>query len=478
MFSHFTVYVKMSRLVNESNNNNTNYRNIFRKTADFMKGIETLDVKRVEAALKHGYRPSAKTANRAYSEIRMQQRKSPFNSRITKKVAAMYSVLIKYKLEPEGVQSSHCSTFVLSYVTGSIRLPSATPDYDDYLELPTPLIRKMLTEWRVFIRCHDSFISHMVYETIGMGGRTGRFRPNHIQVVKMLFDMCKTHGRTLIRTGTKMRPVSTEMVKLLLANLPRDVLREDVDFRYSLNAISQKQARIEYIRTLRSMGIDLRQVILETRYPDELGVILDRIGNEYAKSGELYEYVALGRPQMTKFLLSRGMDPNSTRQDLDRILAGDRLRTTRSPLRIAIEEGRDKDIRLFKKKGIAVTPELRRYLETHVDPDSPTYKLLTPPVRQRKVSLVKSFSTVDPVAMTPVPLNQAMIYPGNTHKVDKVHWIFHPNTVSELRNANHRHPMTRRQLNHSKARKLMPLLRKADHKRYHDKYAQDVAQNQ
>jgi len=466
----------MSRLVNESNinsNNNINYRNkkayasraqergakMLMKT-DFAKGIETLDVERVEAALRHGlYRPTTRTASRAYNEIKKHQKNRHFDARITKKVAAMYSVLIKYNLEPDG---SSCTSFVKSYVTGSI-------NSDVFLELPTRLIRKMLTEWRVFVRCDDRFVSDMVYNAIGRV----EIRPNHIKVVKMLFDLCRTHGRTLIRTGTKVHPTSTKMTQLLLTNLPRNVLQEDVDFRYTLSAMMRKQDRIEHIRTLRSMGIDLRQVIIETRHPDELKIILDRIGNEYAKSGELYRHAGR-RVQMTKFLLLRGMDPNSTRRDLDEILTGGHRSTGQSPLRIAVAEGRNKDIRLFKKKGIAVTPDLRRYLETYYLPDDPTYKLLTPPVRQRKVSIVNAFNTVDPVTLTPVPLNQATIYPTNT---SKVYHVFHPSTVSRLRSNGARHPMTMLPLNHSKATKLMPLLRKADHKRYHDTYARDVARN-
>lgn len=481
----------MSRLVNESNinsNNNINYRNknayatrvqergakMLMKT-DFAKGIETLDAKRVEAALRHGYRPTTKTASRAYYEIRKHQKNRPYDARITKKAAAIYNILIKYKLEPEG---SSCTSFVESYVTGSTNLD----DDHDYLELPTPVIRKMLTKWRVFIRCDDRFISDMVYNTIGRRGRT--FRPNHIQVVKMLFDMSKKHRKTLIRTGTKMSPTTTKMTQLLLTNLPHNVLREDVDFRYTLSALSRKQARIEHIRTLRSMGIDLRQVIIETRYPDELKIILDRVGNEYVQSGELYYNVGY-HPKMTKFLLQRGMDPNSSRRDLDGILSGRSYSPGKSPLRVAIEQDRVKDIRLFKKKGIAVTPELRRYLETYYRPDSPTYKLLIPSVRQRKVSLVNAFNTVDPVTLTPVPLNQAMVYPGNTRRTntpnsqaETVRWMFHPSTVNGLRHSASRHPMTRLPLNHSKATRLMPLLRKADHKRYHEKYARDVAANQ
>lgn len=472
----------MSRLVNESNinsNTNINYRNknayatrvqargakMLMKT-DFAKGIETLNVERVDAALRLGYRPTAKTASRAYYDIRKHQKNTPYRSRLTKKVGEMYSVLIKYKLEPD---ESSWTSFVESYVTGSL------DDDHDYLELPTPVIRKMLTKWRVFIRCDDRFISDMVYKTIGRRGST--FRPNHIQVVKMLFEMCKKHRKTLIRTGTKMSSAKPKLTQLLLTNLPRNVLQEDVDFRYTLSALgSRKQARIEHIQTLRSKGIDLRQVIIETRYPDELKIILDRVGNEYVQSGELYYNVGY-HPKMTKFLLQRGMDPNSSRRDLDRILnplSGRSSSPARSPLRVAIEQDRVKDIRLFKKKGITVTPEMLQFIETYYRPDSPIYKLLIPSVRQRKVSIVNAFNTVDPVALTPVPLNKAMIYPSNT---SKVYHVFHPNTVSRLHNTGARHPMTQRPVDHSKARKLMPLLRKADHKRYHDTYARDVAAN-
>jgi hypothetical protein len=476
----------MTRLIEVSNSNSNsniiNYRNKkaydkrlrekameTRMKIDFAKGIKTLNVAKVEAALRRGYRPTPQTQNRAYNDLWRQYATMNGNSPSTKKAIAMYTVLIKYKLEPDDPLG-----FVYQYLT-------------EDRQLPTPILRKMVSTWRIFETEDDIDLSNMLYMTIGE--RTVEI--NKLANVKMLLDMFKTHGkRPVVVDGVKIKAFLKKKVKFLLANLPRTVLQNNVDFSGSLGEISRKQDRIQYLQTLDDRGIDLRQVILETKTPEELGIILNRIGNEYAKSGVLYEYVSTGNPKMTKFLLQRGMDPNSSRRDLDDILAryvGDRGEWL-SPLRIAIDRRNIKDLRMFKKKGIVVTPELRRYLERHdVVQYNPIYKLLIPPTRpprMRKVTLVSSFNTIDPVSLTPIPLNQAMIYHGNTRlsttpntQKEKVRWVFHPNTINGMRHSA-MHPMTRLPLNHSKATKLMPLLRKSDQKRYMTKWARDVAANQ
>lgn len=477
-----TRLVEVSNSNSNSNNNRINYRNKkaydkrllekameARMKIDFAKGIKTLNVAKVEAALRRGYRPTPQTQNRAYNDLRRHH--ATGNTPSTKKAIAMFIVLVKYKLEPYGPLG-----FVDQYLTEDIR------------QLPTPVLRKMVSTWRIFETEDDLDLSNMLYMTIGE--RTVEI--SKLANVKMLLDMFKTHGkRPVVVDGVRIKAFSKKKVKFLLANLPRIVLKYNVDFSGSLAEISRKQVRIQYLRTLNDRGIDLGQVILETKTPEELGFILEYIynGNEYAKSGVLYKYVSTGNPKMTKFLLQRGMDPNSSRRDLDDILAGyvgdrgERL----SPLRIAIERRNIKDLRLFKKKGIVVTPELRRYLERYMNNDNPIYKLLIPPTRpprMRKVTLVNSFNTVDPVSLTPVPLNQAMIYHGNTRlantpntQKEKVRWVFHPNTINGMRHST-MHPMTRLPLNHSKATKLMPLLRKSDQRRYMTKWARDVAANQ
>lgn len=477
----------MSRLVevsnsNSNNNNRINYRD---KTAydkrlrekametrmkiDFAKGLKTLNVAKVEATLRRGYRPTTQTQYRAYSDLRRHHAIMNGNTPSTKKIAAMYIVLMKYKFEPDDR-----AYFVYRYLT-------------EDLELPTPLLRKMVSTWRIFETLPDNVLSGMLY--LSIGERTYNIR--NIATVKMLLNMFKKHSKTpIVIDSVHIKAVSKKKVKFLLANLPRNVLQNVVRFNGSLGEISRKQDRIQYLRTLNNLGIDMRQVILETKTPEELGIILSRIGNEYAKSRVLYQYVS-SNPKMTKFLLQRGMDPNSSRRDLDYILAryvGAHVPAIeKPPLRIAIEKRNIKDLRMFKKKGIAVTPELRRHLERHVGSDSPIYKLLIPPARpprMRKVALASSFNTIDPVSLTPIPLNQAMIYHGNTRlantpnsQAERVRWMFHPSTVNGLRHSD-RHPMTRLPLNHSKATKLMPLLRKSDHKRYHETYARDVAANQ
>jgi len=475
----------MTRLVEVSNsnsNNNINYRNKkaydkrvrekameTRMKIDFAKGIKTMNAAKVEATLRRGYRPTPPTQQRVYRDLWGNHESTNEHDPTTKKIAAMYIVLLKYKLEPQ-----YPFSFILEYLTEDI-------------ELPTPILRKMLSTWRIFENESDNDLSAMLYATIGE--RT--FEIRNIANVKMLLDLFKKHRKTPIVAGDiKIRAVSKKKVKFLLANLPRNVLQNTVRFNGSLAEISRKQDRLKHLRIMKDMELGLRQVILETKTPEELGFILNRIGDGYAKSGVLYQYVS-PRPKMTKFLLQRGMDPNSSRRDLDVILkrygneyvpAGER-----SPLRIAIGRRNIKDIRLFKKKGIVLTPELRRYLEGHVGEDSPVYKLLIPPARPprlRKVMLARSFNTVDPVSLTPVPLNQAMIYHGNTRlantpnsQAEKVRWIFHPNTINGLRHSA-RHPMTRLPLNHSKVTKLAPLLRKSEHKRYINKYTSDVAANQ
>ena len=474
-----TRHVEVS---NSNSNNNINYRNkkaydkrvqeravkMLLKT-DFAKGIKTLNAARVEATLRRGYRPTPPTQHSAYREIDRKHEYLPRSSQTNQKIGALYSVLLKYNLEPADPIDFVHQTLI------------------DNLGVPTPVIRKMLTKWRVFETMPDDALSDMLYKTMD----NAPYTITNMPTVKMLLDMFKKHRKTPIVTGGTIRSGGKKKVQFLLANLPRNVLRNNVDFNGSLGEFKRKQDRLQYLRTLNTLDIDLRQVILETKTPEELGIILNQIGNEYAKSGVLYQYVPTGNPKMTNFLLQRGMDPNSSRRDLDVILAryiGAYVPVgERSPLRIAIERRNIKDIRLFKKKGIAVTPELRRYLERHFDTGSPMYKLLIPPVRpprMRKVTLASSFNTIDPVSLTPVPLIQAMIYHGNTRlantpnsQAEKVRWMFHPNTINGLRHSA-RHPMTRLPLNHSKATKLLPLLREADKKRYANKYERDLAANQ
>ena len=475
----------MTRLVEVSNsnsNNNINYRDkkaydkrvqeravkMLLKT-DFAKGIKTLNAAKVEATLRRGYRPTPPTQHSAYREIDRKHEYLPRSSQTNQKIGALYSVLLKYNLEP-----ADPTDFVHQSLI-------------DNIGVPTPVIRKMLTKWRVFETMPDDALSDMLYQTID----NAPYTITNIPTVKMLLDMFKKHRKTPIVTGAMIRSGGKKKVQFLLANLPRNVLRDNVDFHGSLYEFKRKQDRIQYLRTLNNFGIDLRQVILETKTPEELGFIINQIGNEYAKSAVLYQYVSSRHPKMTKFLLQRGMDPMSSRHDLDDILArsdGAYAPDGLTPLRIAIERHNIKDLRMFKKKGIVLTPVLRRYLESHFDTGSPIYKLLIPPTRPprlRKVTLASSFNTIDPVLLTPVPLNQAMIYHGNTRlantpnsQAEKVRWMFHPNTINGLRQSASRHPMTRLPLNHSKVRKLAPLLRKSDHKRYINKYASDLAANQ